>query len=147
VDRNFFDWVKKTAIPWFTSLGITSRTVTLEVRGRKNGRPIHVSLSRTDYAGDRYFVSLAGEVDWVKNVRAAGGKAVIISRRRIPVRLMEVPLEERAPVLLAYVQKRAFTHSGAQASEHFFGLGPKPTLEEMQEIAGHYLVFRIEDGK
>ena len=142
---SFIEWVKKTAIPWFTSLGITSRTVTLEVRGRKTGRPIRASLARTNYGSNRYFVSLAGEVDWVKNVRAAAGKAVMISRRRIPVYLREMPLEERAPVLLAYVQKRAFTHSGAQASRHFFGLGPTPTLEEMEKIAGRYLVFKIEE--
>jgi hypothetical protein len=103
-----------------------------------------VSLSRTDYRGNRYFVSLAGEVDWVKNVRAAGGEAVIISRSRIPIRLTEIPPEERAPVLLAYVQKRAFTHSGAQASRRFFGLGPRPTLDDMEEIAGHYVVFKVE---
>lgn len=139
-----FRWVKKVAIPWFTGLGITSRTVTLEVRGRKTGRPIQVSLSRTDYGGNRYFVSLAGEADWVKNVRASGGKAVMISRTRTPVRLKEIPLEERAPILLAYVQKRAFTHSGAQASQHFFGLGPRPTLEEMGIIARGFVVFEIE---
>ena len=142
---SFFEWVKKTAIPWYTSLGLTSRTVTLEVRGRKTGRPIRVSLARTDYGSNRYFVSLAGEVDWVKNVRAADGKAVIVSGKRIPIHLKEIPLEERAPVLLAYVQKRAFTHSGAQASRHFFGLGPRPTLEEMEKIAGHYLVFKVEE--
>jgi deazaflavin-dependent oxidoreductase (nitroreductase family) len=141
---SFFNWLTKTAIPWFTSLGLTSRTVTLEVRGRKTGMPIRVSLSRTDYGGDRYFVSLAGEVDWVKNVRASSGKAVMISRRRIPIQLKEIPPEERAPILLAYVQKRAFTHSGAQASQLFFGLGSRPTLEEMERIAGRYLVFKVE---
>jgi len=140
---SLIDWIQKKAIPWFTSLGLTSRTATLEVRGRKTGRPIRVSLSRTDYGGQRYFVSLAGEVDWVKNVRAAGGQAVLISRRRVPIHLEEIPQADRAPVLLAYVQKRAFTHSGAQASRHFFGLGPRPTLEEMERIAERYLVFRI----
>jgi hypothetical protein len=137
------DWFTKIAIPWFTSLGITSRTVTLEVRGRKTGKLIRVSLSRTDYAGSQYFVSLAGEVDWVKNVRAAGGKVVIVSRKQTPIQLMEIPLEERAPILLAYVQKRAFTHSGAQASQLFFGLGPHPTLQEMNEIASRYVVFKV----
>lgn len=137
-------WLKKTAIPWFTGLGLTTRTVTLEVPGRKTGKPIRVSLSRTDYAGNHYFVSLGGEVAWVKNVRAAGGKAVMISGKRIPVHLKEIPLEGQAPVLLAYVQKRAFTHSGAQASRHFFGLGSKPTLDDMQKIAGRYIVFKIE---
>ncbi len=138
------EWVTKTAIPWFTSLGITTRTVTLEVRGRKTGRPIRVSLSRTHYQNSWYFVSLAGEADWVKNVRASAGQAVMISPKREPIQLSEVPQEGRAPILLAYVQKRAFTHSGAQASRHFFGLGPKPTFAEMEKIAGGYVVFRID---
>ena len=137
------EWIQKKAIPWFTSLGLTSRTVTLEVRGRKTGRPIRVSLARTDYGGQRYFVSLGGEVDWVKNVRAAGGQAVLISRSSTPINLEEILLADRAPVLLAYVQKRAFMHSGAQASRHFFGLGPRPTLEEMGKIAERYVVFKI----
>jgi deazaflavin-dependent oxidoreductase (nitroreductase family) len=139
-------WIKQVAIPWFTGLGITSRTVTLEVRGRKTGRTVRVSLSRTGYGGDSYFVSLGGEADWVKNVRAAGGEAVIVSRRKTPVRLEEIPPGERAPVLWAYVQNRAFTHSGAQASRHFFGLGPRPTLEEMEQIAGRFVVFKIQAG-
>lgn len=137
------DWVKQVFIPWFTSLGLSKRTVTLEVIGRKSGKPRWVSLSKTSYNGEQYFVSLAGESDWVRNVRAAGGRAVIISYRRTPVQLTEVAEQERAPVLLAYVQRRAFTHSGAQASRHFFGLDPKPKLEEMQAIADRYIVFKI----
>jgi hypothetical protein len=145
-NMGIIDWVKRKAIPWFTSLGITSRTVTLEVRGRRSGKPMRVSLSRTDHAGQQYFVSLAGESDWVRNVRSAGGKATVISGRRMPVHLEEISLEERAPVLLAYVQKRAFTHSGPQAARHFFGLGPNPNLEEMQALADRYVVFRIVPG-
>jgi hypothetical protein len=64
----------------------------------------------------------------------------------MPVHLEEISLEERAPVLLAYVQKRAFTHSGPQAARHFFGLGPNPNLEEMQALADRYVVFRIVPG-
>lgn len=138
-----FDWVKYTWIPWYTSLGITNRTVTLEVIGRKSGKARRVSLSKTKYAGQEYFVSLAGESEWVRNVRAAGGRATIRSGRRIPVRLVEVPKNERAPVMLAYIQRRAFTHSGAQASRHFLGLGANPTLEEMEEICDRFIVMRI----
>ncbi len=138
-----FDWLKRVAIPWYTSLGITSRTVTLEVIGRKTGIPRRISLSKTAFGGRQYFVSLAGESEWVRNVRAAAGRAVILSGRRIHIRLVEVPELERAPVMLAYVQRRAFTHSGAQASRHFFNLGAKPTLEEMQALADRYIVMRI----
>ncbi len=141
---SFFQWLTKRAIPWYTGLGLTSRTVTLEVRGRKTGRPIRLSLSRTACGGKRYFVSLAGEVDWVKNVRASAGQAVMISGTRVPIQLKEFAQEESAPVLLAYVQTRAFSHSGAESSRLFFGLGPRPTLEEMEKIAGRYPVFEIE---
>jgi hypothetical protein len=68
---------------------------------------------------------------------------VIISGKRTNIRLEEIALDERAPVLHAYVQKRAFTHTGAQAARHFFGLGPNPKLEEMASIADRYPVFKI----
>jgi deazaflavin-dependent oxidoreductase (nitroreductase family) len=137
------DWIKYRIIPWYTSLGLTKRTVTLEVAGRKSGKPTRTALSRTDYGGQSYFVSLAGESGWVRNVRAAGGQALILSGGRKPVRLEEIPLEERAPVMLAYVQRRAFTHSSAQSARHFFDLGSNPTLEEMQALADRFIVFRI----
>jgi hypothetical protein len=105
---------------------------------------VKVSLSRTDYAGESYFVSLAGESDWVRNVRAAKGRATIVSGGRKPIRLEQVPVQERGPVLLAYVQKRAFTHSGAESARLFFGVEPEPTLEQMQAIADRYPVFRIK---
>ena len=140
---NIVDWIKYRAIPWYTGLGITPRTVTLEVPGRKTGKLIRTSLSRTDYGGQSYFVALGGESAWVRNVRAADGRAAIISGRRTPVRLQEIAVEEKPPVLHAYVQHRAFTHSGAQSARHFFGLGPHPTLKEMEAIAHRYIVFRI----
>ena len=144
---DFMNWLKYRLIPWFTSLGITTRTVTLEVVGRKTGRKIKVSLSRTDCNGQKHFVSLGGESEWVRNVRAAGGKAVILSRGRREIVLEETPLEERAPVLWQYVQSRAFTHSGSQSARHFFGLSSHPTLEDMKSIAERFIVFRINQNQ
>jgi hypothetical protein len=138
-----YEWITKYLIPWYTGLGITTRTITLEVPGRRTDKPIRVSLSKTNYEGNKYFVSLGGEVNWVRNVRAADGKAIIISRKRIPVHLEEVPEEKRAPVMLAYVQSRAFLHSGSQAAKEFFGLRPNPSLEEMKAISSRYVVFLI----
>lgn len=37
---NIFSWLRIKAIPWFTALGLTSGTITLEVAGRKSGRPV-----------------------------------------------------------------------------------------------------------
>ena len=136
-------WVLYSLIPWYTGLGITKRTVTLEVLGRKTARPIRVSLSRTECNGHPYFVSLGGKSSWVRNVIVAHGNAYILSGRKTPVQLIETKPEDRAPILLAYVQDRAFTHSGEQSSRLFFGLGPHPTLREMQAISDRYIVFEI----
>jgi deazaflavin-dependent oxidoreductase (nitroreductase family) len=140
---NAFDWLRYKAIPWFTSLGLTKGTITLEVRGRSSGRPVRVSLTQVRLGDARYLVSLGGESQWVRNVRAAGGQALLVSRNRMPVKLSEVPIEARAPILLAYVSQRAFTHSGAQSARHFFGLATPPTLEDMQHLANRYPVFQI----
>jgi deazaflavin-dependent oxidoreductase (nitroreductase family) len=139
-------WVRNKGIPWFTSLGLTRRTVTLQVPGRRTGNPVRVSLSLTQHNGNLYLVSLGGESNWVKNVRAAQGKAIIRSRKQHHVQLQEVPHEEKAPILLAYIQKRAFSHSGEEAAQLFFGLdnAPQVTLADMDKLKDSYPIFQIQ---
>jgi hypothetical protein len=126
-----------------TALGITPRSVTLEVPGRRSGRPIRLSISPARLAGKRYLVSLAGVRGWVKNVRAAHGDAFILHGRRVPVHLSEIPIQERGPILLAWVSERAFTRSPRRAARLYFGL-EAPTLADMQRLAPNYPVFVIE---
>ena len=67
------------------------RAATLEVRGRRSGRLIAVPVVIADYEGERYLVSMLGEqANWVRNVRAAGGRAVLRHGQREAVRLEEV---------------------------------------------------------
>jgi len=64
---------------WAGSLGVASRMVTIETRGRRSGKPSRVPLVVAEVAGDRYLVSMLGESpDWVRNVKSAGGEAVLI---------------------------------------------------------------------
>jgi deazaflavin-dependent oxidoreductase (nitroreductase family) len=141
--ERFINWLNTKVAPRFTSLGLTSGSVTLEVIGRRSGRPIRLSVTRVRREGRAYLVGLSGESHWVRNVRAAGGAATIIAGRRRPVRLVEIPIDQRAPILLGYVNQRAFTHSGAQSARHFFGLSSPPTLEGMAALAERYPVFEI----
>jgi deazaflavin-dependent oxidoreductase (nitroreductase family) len=137
-------WFKYTALPWYTSLGFSKRTITLEIAGRKTGKPTRVSLTVVRRGGSRYLVSLYTQSQWVKNVCAAQGRATILSGGKTPVRLVEIAQEERAAILLGYVQQRAFSHSGEESAKLFFGLGPKPGLADMKAIADRYVVFQIE---
>ena len=141
---NLGEWLNRHVAPSITALGITPRSVTLETRGRRSGKPVRLSISPARLQGRRYLVSLAGERGWVKNVRAANGEAVIIHGRRTPVRLVEVPVDQRAPILLAWVQERAFTRSPRRAARLYFGT-EAPTLEYMRTLAPRYPVFMIDD--
>jgi len=109
----------------------------LEVTGRTSGRTISLPVAIAVADGQRYLVSMLGEnVQWVKNVRAAGGRAVIRSGSREDVQLEEVPVEQRAPIIKAYL-KRA---PGARAH---MPVDMNAPLADFEKIAGAYPVFHI----
>jgi F420H(2)-dependent quinone reductase len=59
---------------WWASLGLPPRRqVGLEVKGRRTGRPHTLALVIAGHEGEQYLVSMLGECEWVKNVRAQGG--------------------------------------------------------------------------
>lgn len=120
------------------SAGIApARLSTLEVRGRKSGRPVSFPVVVADLEGERYLVAMLGEAsNWTKNVRAADGEAVLIHRRRVPVRLQEVEAEERAPILRRYLRL-------APGARPHFPIGPDGDLEDFERIASDYPVFRV----
>jgi deazaflavin-dependent oxidoreductase (nitroreductase family) len=131
-------------VSWFARRGLTPRdTVSLEVLGRRSGKPRTVPVTWAEIDENRYLVSLNGESDWVRNVRAAGGRAVIRRRGRFAVRLQEVVVSERAPVLKAYLDKRAMLRSPAMLARQSFGLEPHPPIEKLETLAERYPVFRI----
>lgn len=130
-----------------TWLGLAPRdAITLEVRGRASGRPRRLPILRTPHRGEDYLVSLAGESQWVRNVRAALGQAVIRRRGTHRVRLEEIPPGERAPVIAEYLRRaeeRAGAESAARQARFYFGLDPGPSLDEIKGIVDYYPVFRI----
>ncbi len=62
--------------------------VTLDVVGRRSGRVLSLPVVMAVVDGERYIVSMLGEeVDWVRNVRAAGGDVTLRHGRREEVHL------------------------------------------------------------
>ena len=125
-----------------SSLGLPpSFVIRLEVAGRRSGRVRSTVLVTADREGERYLVSVLGEdSDWVRNLRVAGGNAFIRHGRRRAFRLEEVPPEQRAPILKAYLKWAL----GARA---VFQLGPGAPLEEFARIADRHPVFRIIEAE
>ena len=89
------------------ALGIAPNyLVTLEVVGRRSGRMTSFPLVMAVVDGERYLVSMLGrDVPWVRNLRAADGHAVLRHGRTERVRLEEIPVEQRATVLKAYLRR------------------------------------------
>jgi len=129
------------ALGWLASLGLTpSHMITLEVKGRRSGQPRSTVVNAVEYEGGRYLVSPRGEAEWVRNLRAAGGEAIVRHRGRRGVRLQELPAEERAPILKKYLSENAMS-----TGKHF-GVDPKADVAEFGAIAARHPVFRVIEG-
>lgn len=120
------------------ALGLQPRRwVTLEVPGRVTGRPTRFPLGMADLDGQWYLVSMLGEdCNWVRNVRAAGGHATLVRRRRRDVVLDEVPVEARVPVLRRYLQ----TVPGGRPH---IPVAPDAPQAELAAVAARYPAFRV----
>lgn len=117
------------------------RLVTLEVTGRRTGRRRSLPLVVADLEGERYLVAMLGrDTNWVRNVRAAGGRAVLRHGRRTAVRLEELDAADRAPVLRRYLAL-------APGARPHLPVDPHAPLEEFERIAGQVPVFRIRPDR
>jgi len=115
---------------------LPSRWVTLEVRGRRTGRITRFPLGMADVGGQWYLVSMLGECNWVRNVRAAQGRATLRRCRGRSVALLELPVGERAVVIRRYVQKVPGGRPHIPVDRH-------EPVSAFEEIAANYPVFRV----
>ncbi len=71
----------------------------LTVRGRKSGKQIETPLAIFVQEGKSYLIASYGIVNWVRNLRAAGGKATITRHRRTEnIHAIELPPDVAAPI-------------------------------------------------
>jgi len=116
---------------------MSARLVTLEVRGRRTGRLISFPLVVADHQGERYLVSMLGEnANWVRNVRAAKGRALMRHGRRERIVLEEVPTEARIPILRRYL-------AVAPGARPHIPVDRYAPMSDFQKIAARFPVFRI----
>jgi F420H(2)-dependent quinone reductase len=135
------NWIARTlnrAWAAVASSGVASNyLVTLEVTGKKSGRTVSLPVVVAVVGGQRYLVSMLGEnVNWVQNVRAAGGKAALRSGGLEEVCLEDVPVDQRAPILKAYLQR-------APGARPHVPVNKDAPLAEFEKIAADFPVFRV----
>jgi hypothetical protein len=89
------------------------------------------------HGGERYLVSMLGEeVNWVRNVKAAGGNVTLRHGRREEVHLEKVEEDHRAPVLKAYLKR-------APAARPHLPIDKDAPLAEFEQVSPRFPVFRV----
>jgi deazaflavin-dependent oxidoreductase (nitroreductase family) len=118
--------------------GIRMGTNTLlTVHGRKSGLPRTTPVTIIEYDGGRYIQSPFGEVDWVRNLRAAGSATLTRGSRTESVTAIELTAEEAAPVL-----RQGLTIAPA-VIRSYFDFGPDSPLEEIVRDAARHPTFEL----
>ncbi len=132
-----FNAILKTLI----QLGIPSGPMVLVTApGRRTGQPRSTPVSWLLEGGRRYLVAPYGEVGWVQNVRAAGGRVQIKHRGRAEnVRVQEVPAAAAAPLLKKYVANNKMVAP-------YFEAKPTDPVERFVAEAAKRPVFEILPG-
>jgi deazaflavin-dependent oxidoreductase (nitroreductase family) len=112
----------------------------LEVRGRKTGRWYQRPVAVAAVDGQRYIVSLSGESQWARNLRAGSGAQLRVGSRIDPIAAHELgDAEEKATIIHAISRQYPYFARG------YFKVDPKQvTLEQARELAPRYPVFRIQ---
>lgn len=118
-------------------LGIPMQNFTiLTVPGRKSGKTYSVPVNIVVENGQRWIVSPYGEVNWVKNARAAG--AIKLTRGKTEtVRLHEVDVQNGAPILKKYIQLNPIT-------QPYFNTPPDASLDQFVGEVQNHPVFLVE---
>jgi deazaflavin-dependent oxidoreductase (nitroreductase family) len=108
------------------------------VRGRKSGKEYSTPFWLLELPDGRYWVSVFGETDTIKNARAAGHVSVSRGATRDEVRLVEVPVESRLPFLHEYVA------SNKSSMVRTYFATPTSSDDELRALAPEHTVFKLE---
>jgi deazaflavin-dependent oxidoreductase (nitroreductase family) len=115
----------------------------LEVRGRQSGVARRTPVNLLDVDGRQYLVSPRGEGQWVRNVRADGGRLTLLLGRRRDERVAhELPDSEKPPILRAYLCKWKM-----EVGVFFDGVTADSEEHDVERIAPDHPVFLLSEPR
>lgn len=120
------------------ALGIKAGANTLlTVPGRKTGRLHSTPITMVEFNGQRYIQSPFGQVNWVRNLRAAGKAQLSCGRYSETVAVRELTPDQAGPVfksILAWAPKFI---------SDFFAIGPDASLDDFIRDAPNHAMFVV----
>ena len=112
------------------------RTYLLSVRGRKSGKFYSAPVNLIERGEQRWLVSPYGEVNWVKNARAAGEVSLFRDGVTEALQIQELGAQESAPILKEYITLVGIVRP-------YFDVRPDAPLEDFAAEAPRHPVFLL----
>jgi deazaflavin-dependent oxidoreductase (nitroreductase family) len=110
----------------------------LTVRGRKSGLPRTTPVSLIEHDDQRWLIAAFGEVDWVRNLRAAGEASLKRGRYPEHIFVKELSAEEAAPIL-----KKSLAEAPSFLLKNFDAT-PESPLKDFEREALNHTVFLVK---
>ena len=135
----FFLKTFNTMIIALLRVGVKMGNMTLlTVRGRKSGQPRTTPVMLTQQNGQRWLFSPYGQVNWVRNLRAAGEATLTRGRHTERICAVELSAREAAPML---------KHTLAGVPSYllpYFDVTPDSPLEDFEREVPRHPVFLLK---
>jgi deazaflavin-dependent oxidoreductase (nitroreductase family) len=123
------------------SLGI------LRVQGRKTGRVHEVPVGVVALDEHRYVMTMLGDTQWARNLRAAGGAQLVSGKRAQDVTAREITGQEKMALLTRCCQHRQWERPARAALKSAFGRRVKHLGESEIDLLGRvWFVFLLLDA-
>ena len=117
--------------------------VLLTVVGRTSGVPRTFPVAILELDGRRYVQSPFGEVNWVRNLRAAGEAVVVRGSTQEPVGAVELAADAAGPVFRAALAPYLRSRIGAAILSRTFGVRRDSTAEDFVALARRHPMFEL----
>ncbi len=114
-------------------------SVLLSVRGRKSGKIYTIPVALVENSGTRWLIAAFGEVNWVRNLRAAGQAHLTRRRRTEAIGVVELEAREAAPILKQFLRES----QRVSFIKPYFRVIPQSSLADFEQEALYHPVFRI----
>lgn len=111
----------------------------LSVRGRRSGTLYTTPVALVQHGHERWLVAAFGEVNWVRNLRAAGVAYLTCGRRTEPISVVELGVTDAAPILQRFL-KRFYR---VPFIPPYFSATPHSPIADFEWDAIHHPVFGI----
>src|ERR1700738_267116 len=111
----------------------------LTVPGRKTGLPRSTPITVVEHQGRRYVQSPYGEVDWVRNLRAAGRASLQSGRRVETITVRELNAEEKVPILQVALRR------APKVVQRMSGVTLDSPIEDFVKAAQRPPMFVVEE--